>query len=53
MGTLQGLIIVTVIAHGIIAGASFDAALVKLPARKHIGRWRMRNLHAGMISATG
>jgi hypothetical protein len=37
MNSLLGLIIVSVIVHGFIAGASFDVALVKLPARKRIG----------------
>ncbi len=37
MTFIQILLIIAVIEHGLIAGTSFDVALVKLPTRKKIG----------------
>lgn len=47
MDTLFVLLVVTVIVHGIIAGLSFDVALVKLPTRQRIGYVAYANFARG------
>jgi hypothetical protein len=37
MTFIQILLVIAVVEHGLIAGTSFDVALVKLPTRKRIG----------------
>ena len=47
MDTLFLLLVVAVIAHGLIAGLSFDVALVKLPTRHRIGYKAYANFARG------
>lgn len=47
MSIIFWLIFISVIVHGIIAGLSFDVAMVKLPTRKRIGSIAYANFARG------